>query len=98
MSTLSQPYPTPEQYLTLEREADHKSEYVAGETFAMSGASEPHNVISVNATRDLKGDQQWLLPVFEYLQATVPVDSLNCVLEMALLYENVDFASGDAEA
>ena len=195
MSTLSQPFLTPEQYLAIEREADHKSEYFAGEMFAMSGASEPHNVISVNATRELslqlrgrpcrvyandmrvkvdvtglytypdvgavcgerrfddthqdtlvnptlivevlspstelydrgrkfdhysriesltdylliaqdrprvehyarKGDQQWLLSVFEDLQATVPLVSLGCVLEMALLYENVDFVPNETE-
>jgi Uma2 family endonuclease len=39
---------TPEEYLTLERKAEYKSEYVNGEIFAMSGASERHNVIVLN--------------------------------------------------
>jgi Uma2 family endonuclease len=39
---------TPEEYLTLERQADHRSEYYAGEIFAMSGASETHNLITGN--------------------------------------------------
>ncbi|MGE0825899.1 MAG: Uma2 family endonuclease [Candidatus Binatia bacterium] len=39
---------TPEEYLALERQADHKSEYYAGEIFAMSGASETHNLIAGN--------------------------------------------------
>ena len=30
---------TPEEYLLLEREAEHKSEYFDGEIFAMSGAA-----------------------------------------------------------
>jgi Uma2 family endonuclease len=54
----SQPkrYYTPEEYLALERAADYKSEYVAGEIFAMSGASEDHNTIAGNIFR-LLGNQ-----------------------------------------
>ena len=39
---------TPEEYLALERKAEYKSEYFAGEIFAMSGASERHNLIVGN--------------------------------------------------
>ncbi len=39
---------TPDEYLTLERKAEYKSEYVNGAIFAMSGASERHNVIVLN--------------------------------------------------
>jgi Uma2 family endonuclease len=39
---------TPEEYLALERKAEYKSEYFAGEIFAMSGASERHNLIAGN--------------------------------------------------
>lgn len=39
---------TPEEYLALERKADYRSEYFAGEIFAMSGASERHNLIVGN--------------------------------------------------
>src|SRR5690349_16896757 len=41
---------TPEEYLALERKADYKSEYYAGEIFAMSGASRGHNLIVANVT------------------------------------------------
>ena len=39
---------TPEEYLALERKAEYKSEYFNGEIFAMSGASERHNLIVGN--------------------------------------------------
>jgi Uma2 family endonuclease len=45
---------TPEKYLALERKADHKSEYYAGEIFAMAGASERHNLIVANVIAELR--------------------------------------------
>ncbi len=48
MSSLAKAYYTPEQYLELEREAEYKSEYVDGQIYAMSGASEEHNLIAGN--------------------------------------------------
>ena len=39
---------TPEEYLVIEREAEYKSEYFAGEIFAMAGASERHVSIVAN--------------------------------------------------
>ncbi|HMA33600.1 MAG TPA: Uma2 family endonuclease [Chloroflexia bacterium] len=44
---------TPEEYLALERQAAAKSEYLAGQIVAMSGASRVHNRISVNLVRVL---------------------------------------------
>lgn len=45
---------TPEAYLALEREAPYKSEYFAGEMFAVSGASRRHNLISLNVGAELR--------------------------------------------
>jgi len=53
MSTAPKPYFTPEEYLALERQAETKSEYFAGESFAMAGASREHLLIVANLTRDL---------------------------------------------
>jgi len=44
---------TPEEYLALERKAEFKSEYFAGEMFAMAGASRRHNLITANILRVL---------------------------------------------
>jgi Uma2 family endonuclease len=54
MSTLPRPRYTPDQYLALERQADHKSEYFDGEIFAMAGASEEHNTITFNIAGELR--------------------------------------------
>jgi Uma2 family endonuclease len=51
MSIQRQPHLTPEEYLALERTAEYKSEYFAGELFAMAGASERH----VSLVGQLKG-------------------------------------------
>ncbi|MDQ1560450.1 MAG: hypothetical protein QOD32_3510 [Pyrinomonadaceae bacterium] len=45
---------TPEEYLTLERAAEYKSEYLDGEIFAMVGASRKHNLIAGNVFASLK--------------------------------------------
>ncbi|HEX9988720.1 MAG TPA: Uma2 family endonuclease [Chloroflexia bacterium] len=60
MSSLTKTYYTPEQYLALEREAEYRSEYINGQIYpmngqpyAMSGASEEHNLIVVNVLREV---------------------------------------------
>ena len=44
---------TPEEYLAVERGSEAKSEYLAGEVFAMVGASRRHNLITSNIIRVL---------------------------------------------
>jgi Uma2 family endonuclease len=44
---------SPVEYLAIERQAACKSEYVAGEMFAMAGASRRHNLIVANVIRVL---------------------------------------------
>ena len=50
---------TPEQYLEIDRKAEGRSEYVAGEILAMAGASREHNRITLNIgaslTEQLRG-------------------------------------------
>ena len=44
---------TPEEYLTLERKATVKSEYLSGQVLAMSGASNAHNLITLDIGTEL---------------------------------------------
>jgi Uma2 family endonuclease len=53
MSLPPQRFFTPEEYLARERQAECKSEYFAGEVFAMAGASQRHNLITTNVIRIL---------------------------------------------
>ena len=48
MSALPKRFFTPEEYLELEAEAEYKSQYFAGEIFAMSGVQPPHDRITGN--------------------------------------------------
>jgi Uma2 family endonuclease len=41
---------SPEEYLSLERTADFKSEYLNGQIYAMAGSSPEHSAITVNIT------------------------------------------------
>ncbi|MBI4545812.1 MAG: Uma2 family endonuclease [Gemmatimonadetes bacterium] len=48
VSTQPRPRMMPAEYLEAERRAEYKSEYYAGEVFAMTGASRQHNLIVTN--------------------------------------------------
>ena len=54
MSSQANKQYTPEEYLALERQAECKSEYYAGEIFAMAGASRWHNLIVANVIGELR--------------------------------------------
>jgi Uma2 family endonuclease len=54
MTSLPKTRISPEEYLALEREAEYKSEYLAGEIFAMTGASREHNLITTNIVGELR--------------------------------------------
>jgi Uma2 family endonuclease len=53
MSSLPSYYLSPEEYLTIERNAEFKSEYFEGVAYAMAGGSERHNLITGNLVTEL---------------------------------------------
>lgn len=54
MSTLAaQTYLTPAEYIDVERKAVTKNEYLSGRIVAMSGASNAHNIITMNTANQL---------------------------------------------
>jgi len=53
MSALPKKLYSPEEYLALERVAEYKSQYFAGEIFAMAGGAPRHNLISTNVIGEL---------------------------------------------
>lgn len=53
MSTQTTPRLTEEEYLRIERLGEAKSEYVAGEVFALAGTSPRHNTINGNVLASL---------------------------------------------
>lgn len=53
MAALPESYLSPEVYLERERQAEEKSEFIAGEIIAMAGASRAHTLISTNLVREL---------------------------------------------
>lgn len=55
MSTHRDTYISPEEYLAFEREAEYKSEYLDGVTYAMTGASLDHVQIVGNIAHELSG-------------------------------------------
>ena len=55
MSVQLKPFLTPQDYLALERQAKTKSEYYAGEVFALAGASKNHSAIVPNLSYLLVG-------------------------------------------
>ena len=52
-SIAAQTYLSPEEYIAAERKATLKSEYLSGEIVAMSGASNEHNLITMNTSTAL---------------------------------------------
>jgi Uma2 family endonuclease len=58
MSSAKPSYLTPGEYLTLERKAEGRSEYIAGRMFAMSGASRRHSLIAGNFYREISSQMR----------------------------------------
>ncbi len=53
MSSIAESFYTAEEYLDVERAADHRSEFINGRIYAMAGAGRPHGLIIGNLMRHL---------------------------------------------
>ena len=56
MSANPLPYLSPDEYLAIEREAEFKSEYYGGRTYAMSGGTWPHSLLASNLNFQLRSE------------------------------------------
>ena len=69
------PYVSPAEYLALERQAENKHEYVAGEIWAWAGVSRRHNLIAGNIAgelgQQLKGKPSEVYPGRMRIKASV---------------------------
>jgi Uma2 family endonuclease len=54
MSSLPEPYFTPEEYLEGERKAETKSEYLDGHIYDMAGATRAHNLVAGNIFGEIR--------------------------------------------
>jgi len=54
MGAQPKPYLTPDEYLDRERRRDYRSEYYAGQVFALAGGSRSHNLIVTNVIAELR--------------------------------------------
>jgi Uma2 family endonuclease len=93
MSAMPQSYLTPEEYLSLERMAEYKSEYSDGEMYAMSGASREHNRITVNLVRVI-GNQLQGCPCEPFsgdMRVRIPYPRSYVYPDLAAVCEDAEF-------
>jgi Uma2 family endonuclease len=85
---------TEAEYLTFERASKSKHEFIAGEVFAMVGASEAHNLISVNVITALN-NQLRTRPCKIYpsdMRVKVADTRLYTYPDIIVVYGNAEFA------
>lgn len=99
MSAQSVPYLSPQQYLEIERKANHKSEYFSGQMFAMAGASREHNLITGNVVGEmrqrLKGSPCETYP--SDMRVLVPATGLYTYPDATVACGEPEFADGNVD-
>lgn len=90
---------TPQEYLELERKAEHKSEFFKGEIFAMSGATRQHNVISGNlyALLHQKLKSRGCRPYGSDLRVHIPVNSLYTYPDISVVCGKEEFLDNELD-
>ena len=90
---------TPQEYYALERDADYKSDFYAGEIFAMAGGTVQHSLISANLTREV-GQQLKDKPcrVFESnLRVAVKATGLRCYPDVSVFCGPLEYDDEDPQ-
>lgn len=77
---------TIEEYLEMERASDVKHEYYQGEIFAMAGASNNHNIISMNASTELRNQlkNKSCRPYGRDMRVHIPENTLFCYPDISI--------------
>lgn len=94
MSTHPRTLLTPQEYLEIERKAEFRSEYHAGEMFAMAGARVAHNLVNGNAAGELR-NQLRPTPCQVYsneMRVWVPAASLYTYPDIVVVCDKPRFA------
>ncbi len=91
MAAVALKYIEQTEYLDAERKALNKHEYYKGETFAMSGASLAHNLISVNCIAGLKQKLKGkkCRPFGSDLRVRIPKNSLFTYPDISIVFGDV---------
>ena len=89
-----------QEYLELERKAEHKSEYYRGEIFAMAGASPNHNRIMANLSGEiymaLKG--RYCQNFSSDMRLHIPQNGLYTYPDIIILCGKPEFSQNDTDA
>ena len=89
---------TPQEYYALERTAEDRSDFFAGEIFAMAGGSTAHSLIKVNLTGELrsmlKGKRCGVYDSDQRLK--VKTNGLRCYPDAAVYCGPLDYDEEDA--
>src|SRR5579871_6384858 len=100
MATARKPFYTAEEYLELERKAEFKSEYVAGEIDAMAGASLEHGIIVANLIRSLGNqlEDSPCIPVPNELKVQVRATHMYTYPDVVVVCGAPEFSDGHRDA
>ena len=91
MSSLPKHRYSADEYLALDREANYKSEDVAGEIFAMGGASPRHVLIDGNAAREFGKRWGWTFSEIDDCRGNLVVPTLGIAIPLTEIYAKLEF-------
>lgn len=99
MASDPRPRISPEEYLTLERQAGTRSEYLDGEIFAMTGASRRHNraVLNLAITLDAQLKAKGCEVFASDMRVRIPVSGLYTYPDVAVVCGEPQFDDAEVD-